>query len=137
MPVKTFTDPDTGIVIQQLAGTLSARDHMESIHQLYLEERCPATTPVLWDGSQGTMTELTYPQMSNMADLPPDLLEAMSGGKTAIVPNTDADFGMARMFEALAQWMPRTFQVFRCRDEAIEWLLTEPLELTAQPHERP
>lgn len=125
MAVQTYFEPESGIVVQQLVGNLSPRDHMESLHQLYLDDRCPAATPVLWDASEGTMSELTYQQMSGMADLPQPLLDAMAGGKTAIVPNTDADFGMARMFEALAQKIPRTIQVFRSREEAIAWLLDE------------
>ena len=47
-----------------------------------------------------------------------------AGGKTAIVGKFDVDFGLARMYEAYADYekIQIEYKVFHQLDEAIKWL---------------
>ena len=50
--------------------------------------------------------------------------ELWTGGRTAILVARDLDFGIARMFQALAEQVDVEYQVFRDEADAIEWLLS-------------
>lgn len=44
------------------------------------------------------------------------------GAKVALVVQSDADFGVARMYEVIATDLPSQFRVFRTVEQAEGWL---------------
>ena len=50
-----------------------------------------------------------------------ELLNARKDRKIALVPHSNHQFGMSRVFVAFTENMPANYQVFRTRAEAIAW----------------
>jgi len=122
MPIETYQDPSTGLIIQRVVGDLVPQEVIAAQRRLYLEEKIDPRTPVLWDARNSTPSDRTFADMSEMASQSEDFWEAMQGGRTAIVTASKVDFGMGRMYETLADRMPREIQVFMDYQEAVEWL---------------
>jgi hypothetical protein len=126
MPIKTELDDELGIVVHTILGDLKVEDVLLVQQQLYKDEDHDPSMPVLWDARLGKATNLSYDEMRQMMNDSRPMWDRMGPGRTAIVTGSKADFGMARMYEALAHEMPREIVSFDDYEEAIEWLLGGP-----------
>lgn len=122
MPVTTGFDERLGIVIQRIEGDLKLADVLDAQQRLYLDATHDPSIPVLWDARTGRVSSLPHNEMRDMVSGSEALWDRMESGRTAIVTGSEADFGMGRMYEQLAEGMPRELRVFRDWDEAVAWL---------------
>ena len=110
--------------IQELLGQLTVADIVAAQRRLYIDLGFDPSGPCLWDATGGKVAPgMEVGDMQQAVTHSEDLWERMSGGKTAILVGSEADFGMGRMYQQLASNMPREIRVFTARDEALHWLL--------------
>ena len=86
-----------------------------------------------WKPGMAELVDLTHADMrqvsaEGLAALAEKITEIfgeanVSTSKTAVYSETDLPFGLARLYEAYTHESPETVQVFRDRDEAMNWLL--------------
>ncbi|MCH9651215.1 MAG: hypothetical protein K0U98_23525 [Deltaproteobacteria bacterium] len=122
MPIETTIDSVRGIVVQRVQGELDSNDVIEAQKRLYLDPDHDPALPVLWDTREGSASSMPFGEMENLVDRSEKLWENMGQGRTAILVASEADFGMGRMYQALADQMPRRLAVFYDYEEAIAWL---------------
>lgn len=123
MAVKTYIDAELGIAVQKLSGALAAADVVEAQKRLYIEMGVHPKIPCLWDAVDGDVAAaMDSSGMRTAVGGGEEIWERMKGGRTAILVNDDADFGMGRMYAAMAESMPREIRVFYSKDEAVAWL---------------
>lgn len=124
MPIRTRFDRALGIVIHQMVGDLHPEEVLASQRKLYASSDHDPTMPVLWDARSAHAWVVDFGGMSAMVERSRELWGSMRGGRTAIVVSSDADYGMGRMYQSLAENMPRKLEVFRDFDLAVAWLKT-------------
>jgi hypothetical protein len=81
---------------------------------------------VLWDVRDATIVHLSTDDLQALARFSHELRSVRGGGRAAILVSRDADFGVARMFQAYADAFPWETMVFRDLVETIEWLGASP-----------
>lgn len=122
MSIETTIDTELGIVVQRVQGDLDSDAVIEAQKRLYLNPDHDPTLPVLWDTRSGRASSMPFAEMENLVDRSEKLWENMGQGRTAILVASEADFGMGRMYQALADQMPRRLSVFFDYEEAVAWL---------------
>jgi len=79
------------------------------------------------DLSKAQLNEVTVEDLMNLASYIEDIYikNSIEKIKVAVYAPNDLPFGIARMYSAYADESPELVHVFRDKEEAIRWLLTE------------
>ena len=119
--VKTTVDESKRLTTHAATGELTFPEILETVQAFY--ENQP-TENQLWDLRNASTAGITAEQIQDLADIGKRHGELRTGGKTAIVVSTDADFGLSRVLEAFIEIQEVPFSVmgFRSIDKALEWL---------------
>ncbi len=126
MPINTYVDREYTMAVQKIEGDLVAREIVAAQRRLYVDLGFDPKCPCLWDAMNGRVASaVSADQLRGAAAGSEEIWEQMAGGKTAILVGRESDYGMGRMYELLAEKMPRELRVFRSKREAIEWLTLE------------
>ena len=119
MPITFTIDPALGRVNVRMEGDVSAADLRNYMIAMFSD---PRFTPGLnsltvLQGMNARMTSSELMQYQSWRKLQPAM------GKIAIVATTDAEYGVARMFELATDGVRRSdIRVFRKLEDAQAWL---------------
>jgi len=124
MPVKTVIDQERDITEHIASGDVIDDEMFEAQREFY--DNGP-TSLQLWDMTECSVTGVTIGGMRTFIEKASRQGVARKNGKTAVVVNSQLQYGLARMAEAFAEFasIPFAFRVFRERDEAVVWLKEE------------
>jgi hypothetical protein len=125
MAIDTTYDRDCGLWIHKVRGAFDADEVLGAQEKVY---SAPANQPgdrVLWDLLEADAGALDRDNIRWMVYRARRFWDLMKGGKSAIVTPGDQEFGLARMYQLIADEMPRRLGVFRSCEKALEWLLQE------------
>ncbi|MEM9594727.1 MAG: hypothetical protein AAGD06_10695 [Acidobacteriota bacterium] len=122
MPIRTSTDPSLGIVIHEVTEALRPEEVLAAMERLYGDPNHDTTLPVLWDARRARAALTSFEDMMVMARDGRIHWPTMGTGRTALLTASTADFGMGRMYQLMADGIPRELAVFRSYDEAVGWL---------------
>jgi hypothetical protein len=119
MPITIDRDPAHGWLLTQARGVVT---YAELAAHLNEEEALRVQSdPELFDAT-GASTDITTAQVKTLVDRANTMLRNGSVGPTAFVANDDVAFGMARMYQLLAEPDGIVVGVFRDRGDAERWL---------------
>lgn len=119
--IETQLDQSKKLTIFTVSGTVTAREIASAIRSFYAAD---VTLYSLWDLRQGNI-ESTDDEVWNLARTVRTLnLSIRTGGKTALVAGEGAIFGLARMYQHIADTLTLPFEirVFSNIEEAYDWL---------------
>ena len=119
--IETQVDKSKNLTIFTVSGTVTAREIASAIRSFYAGE---VTLYSLWDLRQGNI-ESTDDEVWNLARAVRTLnLSIRTGGKTAMVAGEGAIFGLARMYQHIADTMTLPFEIraFNDMEDAYHWL---------------
>ena len=119
--IETQLEQSKKLTIFTVSGTVTAREIASAIRSFYAGE---VTLYSLWDFSQGNI-ESTDDEVWNLARSVRALnLSIRTGGKTAIVAEAGASFGLAKMYQLITDTLTLPFEIraFRNIEEAHHWL---------------
>jgi hypothetical protein len=119
MPISTETDDARGWVMTRTVGDVTLPELQAHLDE---EERLRALgRPELIDAI-GATTDVTSAQVRTLVHNANAILHGGAVGPTAIVADDDVAFGMARMYQLLAELDGISVGVFRNRADAKCWL---------------
>lgn len=116
-------DRESGFMRLQLAGDLRVEDLESAFVELLAHVDFRAGMPVLWDLRAGTVAGLSAGDLRRFRLFVSARKMDRGAGRTAVVVANLIDYGLARMFELMAESLPTTLAVFREIDPAETWLL--------------
>ena len=117
MPSTYLIDPARRITRVTFTGPTSTVDLGETRRRIEHEPGYDGDGGMLVDMSAADLREMSPPALRERARLEPIAVSM------AILVSSDADFGLARMYELSGEMLhPREVAVFRSRDEAESWL---------------
>jgi hypothetical protein len=119
--IEKQLDQSKKLTIFTVSGTVTAREIASAIRSFYAAD---VTLYSLWDLRQGNI-ESTDDEVWNLARTVRTLnLSIRTGGKTALVAGEGAIFGLARMYQHIADTLTLPFEirVFSNIEEAYDWL---------------
>jgi hypothetical protein len=86
-------------------------------------------TALFFDSSEVENRAAETPSMTSMADTVAKMNGEFSQSKMAMFVKNDLQYGLARQYQMLAESRSTTrIEVFRDKNAAIDWLLTEEME---------
>jgi hypothetical protein len=117
--IKLTMDPETGILTVRAVDDFAPEEARRFLRALYRGVANRSPPAMLWDLS-GASLPASFDVRSFTSFVrrsrPP------TPGCTAIVADQDATYGISRMSQAYLDDLPLEFQVFRYREDAINWL---------------
>jgi hypothetical protein len=120
MPAYFKIDKEHRLVMSTISGVLTLADALAHQENLRKHPDFDPSFSQLMDGTQLTRVELKREEVQRLARdsiFSPD-------SRRAFVTDSDAAFGMARMFETLRDAMgERGIRVFRNLDDGLDWVL--------------
>ena len=122
MAAEPRFDPEMGIWVIRLTGSVSVEDALEASRTIDASASPLRDAPRLWDArAVGEGPTVGSKDLRGLA-AGPDAKEAR--GRVAVVVRRDVDFGLARMYEAYVAESPAELRVFREYSEAVAWLVS-------------
>jgi len=124
MPIHTEINREKQLTMHRVVGEVSFEEAMATLQAFYSGN---PTLNVIWDMTEGTIRALTSGQLEKIMDSVSPASVKREGGKTAGVAPEDIDFGLARMFQIVAEltgYKP-SVRIFRELRDALDWMTTE------------
>lgn len=124
MAIKITRDEDQDLTIHDVTGTVSEEEMSDAQYDFYRKE---PTKRLLWDMSQTNVEHVTQDILKRFIRKSVDLGSEQKGGRVAIYASEDLQYGLARMTKVFTEMgsAPYSFNVFRSRKEALDWLISE------------
>ena len=112
---------DKNLTIIEVTGKVASKEIIDTMKEMYASE---FSLNLLWDLSRSDLSKITADQIRRIVDAAKQYAHLREGGKTALFTTVPVGFGIARMYEILAEanQHPIPNRVFRSFDEAMEWL---------------
>ncbi len=119
--IQTTTDKDRDTTLLVVTGTVTSEDVIRGLRDFYATT---CTSKALWDFSGSNLQDARLEQLAAVLAAAKAYAHLRRGGKTALVVPSDLGFGLARMYESMAELKnhPVEHGVFRSRAEALAWL---------------
>ena len=119
--IQKKTIKNKNLTILKVTGKVASNEIIKAFKEFYESE---PTLNLLWDLSQGDLSDLTSDQLRKIISAAKKYANLREGGKTALYTTVPLGFGIARMYEMLAEanQLPIPNRVFRSFDEAMAWL---------------
>jgi len=114
-------DPGSKITTATGRGRVTASDLLATLQAFY--DNAP-TLLALCDLSDADLSSLSTEELTRIVQFTERRAEVRRGGKTAIATSRSLEYGMARMYEILAEAYahPVKIRAFHTREEALQWL---------------
>ncbi|HUI93387.1 MAG TPA: hypothetical protein VLX68_14160 [Chitinivibrionales bacterium] len=82
------------------------------------------TLHIIWNLTEADLSNLSGDEVRDLAKTAKSHYRSREGGKTALVASSDADYGLARMYEVFTEFakLPASVKVFRTMEEAQQWI---------------
>ena len=126
MPITLDVVDSKRFVYARATGVLTLADNLGAFQALSADPRFEAGFSQLCDFRDVTEAHLGESEVREIVAAEEGSLDFLTGARIALVAPEDFSFGLARMWEILADRMPFETHVFRSLGEAIAWLgLTE------------
>ena len=122
MPIHYRIDHSLGAVFTTASGTISEEELLDHMNRLSADHGLAPTCVELVDLSRVEQVKASSGSIEKAAEFRRSYGEKTRVTKTAIVATSDYIFGLARMYEILAEETNHTTRVFRDMSQAKEWL---------------
>lgn len=124
MTVKSTIDPNSGVIVHAVTGTLDLDEVVGALERILNHPLFTPGSDVLWDFSYAITGGLDARELRSLVRRVGERMDGRGEGyKIALVAPRDVDYGLARMYEAYASELPVELSVFRSSGEAWDWLL--------------
>lgn len=120
----SFAHKEDGYLHAIYTGHISDDELMQAWKTLFEDEQWVPTLNFLIDISQADTSTITREGIQRLAYYTQTILEkhGIPSIKAAVFAPRDLQFGLSRVYEALAAQSSETKQVFRSMSEAVAWL---------------
>ena len=124
MPVRTAINHEDDITEHTATGVIIDEEMFGAQTEFY--ENGP-TRLQLWDMTDCSVTEVTIGGMRSFIAKAAELGRSRTNGRTAVIVNSDLQYGLGRMAEMFAEFVsiPFAFRIFKSRTDALAWLNSE------------
>jgi hypothetical protein len=121
MPIKTIKKVEEDFTEHIVSGEVTDKEMFDCEKEFYLSG---PTKLQFWDMTKSKLTKVTVDGMRQFVARTSRLGKSRAGGRTAVLVQSQIQFGLGRMAEAFGDFesLPFEFRIFREREEAIRWL---------------
>ena len=105
-----------------VTGELTFDDFVRSFQEIVTHPEFRPGMDVLWDFHGASMARMDQAMLRRIASHLREREHLRRGARVAVVVTGDADYGIIRMYEAIADTPAETFRIFRTLAEAERWL---------------
>ncbi|HUT63528.1 MAG TPA: hypothetical protein VMZ04_06180 [Anaerolineae bacterium] len=120
--LEIIVDSEHELTIYRCSGCMTEEELTHILQSLYTGT---FTLNILWDYSEASLEGISSEFVRQIHGRVQKLGSARLGGKSAIVATKELEYGLARMFQIMADenGFPLRIKLFRSIDEAHQWLL--------------
>jgi hypothetical protein len=123
MAITTRIDKESNLRLHTVKGTLTLKELLEKLKEVYSEPDYRPEMDVIWDLREADLSPFSTSDIRKVGDYVSGHWGAESGSKAALVVSRDLDFGLSRMYEFFLESRTSSeVQVFRDYDEAMDWI---------------
>jgi hypothetical protein len=123
MPIMTRLDPDADLRVHLATGRLTYAEVRDALEELYARPDFDPAMNALWDLRDAVTTDISSDDVRKIVQLVKGRRPSGVSSRVALVVSREADFGMARMYEAQLDSVSQgNLRVLRDIDEATAWV---------------
>lgn len=122
MALVVNMEQGSGLIGLRVHGELTLGSFVQGIDTMYGDPRFDPAAGILVEIEAGASAGLSSVEVSGILQALQSRGALRGTGRTALVASQEADLGMVRLLSHVLQPGPRVMQVFRSRDEALDWL---------------
>jgi hypothetical protein len=123
VPIEFLFRPEFNLVICEHIGAVDDEEFFASYKSLYRDDRFVQSMDHLVDLSRADSSLRSRQSLQSFAIfMKGKLPQTDKKPKIAIIAPKNVSFGLARMYESLADEVPWDFAVFRSSNDALAWL---------------
>jgi hypothetical protein len=122
MSLVVNMEEGSGLIGLRVQGELTLGSFVQGIDTMYGDARFDPTADILVEIEAGASAGLSSVEVSGILQALQSRGALRGTGRTALVASHEADLGMVRLLSHVLQHGPRAMQVFRSREEALDWL---------------
>jgi hypothetical protein len=122
--INQHIENERQLTIHACSGTILKQELINALKILYGSE---LTLNQLWDFTETDFSQIKSDDLQEIAEFAEKTSPTRIGARTALVSASSVGFGLARMFESLAEneGLPVEISVFRSSEEAEEWMFSQ------------
>ena len=124
MPIEHRVDPETGFLLVRRWGLIDTYDEEAAFEERSKDSQVVQGLPVLIDCRDVDPPD-SKQVIQYLANRGSRIAAELDCGPIAIIAGSDAEYGMARMYIALAEMNHPNTMVFRNYDEGLKWLFQQ------------
>jgi hypothetical protein len=121
MPITFRIDAESGVVYTNVQGLVSADDILEALKSIMGHPEFRPGLNGLAD-LRNIEGDLFSGDVRKIAELMIEFRKKIGSSKTAVIVSKDVTFGMARTYQVFAEKSSIKTEIFRDKDEALQWL---------------
>jgi hypothetical protein len=127
MPITFTVNKSENYFICKPVGIITGTESLESWKNFLQGEEWLPGLSEFTDLSEANMSEFTNDDVTRLASYIEGVYKKhnVTHAKNAIYSPNDLPFGLARMYSIYASESPELVQVFRDKEEAMQWLINE------------
>ncbi|MDH3629336.1 MAG: hypothetical protein OES25_17000 [Acidobacteriota bacterium] len=123
MPISYHIHTDRNLVVTRYRGVVSDTEFVNAYREIYNSPSARPGLKELVDLRDVTSVQTGARAMREVTSMVHafhgDAVELM---RTAVLASTDLEYGLSRMYQAIASETPEQVEVFRIAEEALDWL---------------
>lgn len=125
MAISKSCDPSKDLTIFTVEGEITFQEHKTVLEDFYKEK---PTANVIWDFRLIRGKRISRDEIKVLINFIKNHGGKRVRGKSAVVTQTDLDFGLSRMSHAYIDMerIPLEIEIFRNMEEALEWMFGQP-----------
>ena len=119
--IVTHIEREKELTTHTLEGKINGKDIITTIEEYYMGS---PTRDVIWDYTETQFSNCKDESIQTIVIVAAKYAKLRVGGKNALILPGDLQFGLGRVFEALAEAedLPIPTRSFRSIQEAVQWL---------------
>ena len=128
--IELRVDRESGVLITRVVGAIDDTAFVEAYSEIATVPGVHPGIDEVVDLRDGDLSRVTRTALRQIDDIAGRFhADAEARPRTAVLVDSDLSFGVARMYELMAEASPEMVQVFRTPAEVVRWLDRPELEM--------
>ena len=118
--------PEKHLVVNTIGGRFDFARYQDLMERILDDPRFVPSMHMFWDFTKSTLIDLSTDDFASIKSYIQKNAERRGSGYRAVfLVSKEVDFGLSRMYQTISEDLPVTFEVFKDRDKAMDWITQE------------
>ena len=115
--------PEKHLVVNTIQGRFDFARYQDLMERILNDSRFVPSMHMFWDFTESTLIDLSNDDFASIKSyIQKNVKRRGSGYRAVFLVSKEVDFGLSRMYQMISEDLPVEFEVFKNREEAMDWI---------------